>query len=65
MSFFEAQGSVLAKNRQNRCEVCKVIVNSIVATMSVMGGSGDGQSVIQLLMLKWLMCAFPTHKAWF
>ena len=65
MSFFEAQGSVLARNRQNLFEVCKVIVNSIVATMSVMGGSGDGQSVIQLLMLKRQMCAVSMHKAWF
>ena len=65
MSFSEAQGSVLAKNRQNRCEVWKVIVNSSVATISVMGSTGDGESVMRLQMLKWLMYVLSVHKAWF
>ena len=52
VSSFEARGWFLAKNRQNRCEVCKVIVKSSVATMSVMGGSGDGQCLMKLQMLK-------------
>ena len=46
MSFFEAQGSVQAENRQNLCEIYKVVVNSSIATMSAMGGSGDHCSLI-------------------
>ena len=58
MSFSEAQGSVLAKNRQNPCEVYKVIVNSSIATMSAMGGSGDHCSLMVRSTLRgWaIMC---------